>query len=455
VRASLGRLAPPDLPCWPAGAYLVGGAVRDLLIGLRPGDFDFATPRPREAAAACAAAVGGPLFPLDAERGFWRVAGPGVTYDFGPLASDLAAELLRRDYTANALALSRRGALFGPEIALHDVRRGVLRAVSRANLREDALRPLRGWRLWVTRGLRPEPRTRALILAEASYQRFGRRPAAERVRQELEQVMAHRRAAWGFAKLHELGLDAVYLREWAAGAGVVQLGYHHLDVLDHQLEALHQLLTRFPEAPSALRWAALLHDVAKPLVRQWDPERGYYRFLEHDADGAALAAEMLRRLRFSGELARRVGSLVRRHMKLPPASPRGLRRWLHRNRVLLPDLLQLQIADRAATRGPLAVANERRLENLEEALAAATALAAAGSEPPLLRGSDLINELGFAPGPLVGRALRALAEARALGDVTDREEALEFVRWWYETETAGPERPANTRRRRPERPAGD
>jgi len=438
VTRAIAHLRLPALPCWPAGSYLVGGAVRDLLLGLPVTDYDFAGPNPKAAAHACAGATGGTAFPLDEERGHWRVAAGGVVYDFAPLSASLEADLARRDYTANALAANRNGAVYGPPAALYDLRYGVLRAVSRQNLHDDPLRPLRGWRIWAGRGLRPEQRTRGWIVSEARRQRFGRQPAAERVREELNQVLMLPQASWGFAKLQELELAAVYLREWAAGAGVEQLGYHHLDVLGHELEALHQLVWRFPESSLALRWAALLHDVAKPLVRQWDEERGYYRFFGHDELGAAIAGELLRRLRYPRGLVKRVQALVRRHMKTPPASTRGRRRRLHRNRRLLPDLLMLQIADRAATRGELAAREEGRLDLLYQTLAEARDLVVKSEVEPLLNGSQIIAELGLEPGPLVGVLRRALAEAQALGDVTDREEALAFVRWKYETETKGP-----------------
>ncbi|WP_456411901.1 HD domain-containing protein [Oceanithermus sp.] len=447
---ALGHLSPPRLPCWPTGGWLVGGAVRDLLLGLRPVDFDFATPIPRDAASSCARTTNGAVFPLDEERDHWRVAADGTTYDFAPLAGDLAANLQRRDYTANALALSARGALFGPAQAPADLRRRVLRALSRENLEADPLRPLRGWRLWVTRGLRPEPRTRRWIVELARAQRFGRRPAVERVREELERVLCHPRAAWGFTKLQELELAQAYLREWSAGAGVAQLGYHHLDVLGHELEALWQLSWRFPRASLALRWAALLHDMAKPLVRQWDETRGYYRFFDHDEDGAALAGVVLRRLRYGSARVRRVQALVRRHMRLPPESPRGLRRWLLRNRELLPDLIALQIADRAASRGPLARNETGRIQALYAAHEAARAFLAAPRPKPLLSGDEVMRMLNLEPGPLVGRALRALEEAQVVGDVRDRKAAQAFVRWWYETETAAAERPGDPGGHRPE-----
>ncbi|WP_457638291.1 HD domain-containing protein [Oceanithermus sp.] len=441
----IGRLPPPTLPFWPGKSYLVGGAVRDLLLGFPVTDFDFATPEPRNAAASCARVTGGTLFPLDEKRDHWRVVAGKIVYDFAPIAGSLTADLARRDYTVNAMALSRSGAIWGFELALSDLKGGILRAVSQENLHADPLRPLRGWRIWISRGLRPEPRTKSWIVAAARQQRFRNQPAAERVREELNRVLLLPRAAWGFAKLRELGLSAAYLRELDTGAGVEQFGYHHLDVLNHQLETLHQLVWRFPHSSLALRWAAVLHDVAKPLVRQWDEERGYYRFLGHESEGAAIAALMLERLRYPRPLIKRVKDLIRFHMRTPPAGDRGRRRWLHRYRRMLPDLLMLQIADRAATRGELSAGEAGRLEHLYRALFEAQNSRAKSINPkPLLDGTTIMTELGLVPGPLVGRLLRSLVEAQVVGDVTNRQEALAFVRWTYEAETKGLERPTDT-----------
>jgi len=436
VVRTLGRVHLPPLPCWPVGAWLVGGAVRDLWLGLKPFDYDFATADPRAAARDCAHRSGGTPFPLDEQRGHWRVVAGPATYDFTPLQDGIENDLLRRDFTANALAATPRGAVLGPAQARYDLRHRVLRALSREALDDDPLRPLRGLRLWLTHGLRPEPRTLEWMRRAACAQRFGRQPARERVRDELERMLAHPRAAWAFARLQQLGFAPAYLRAWAAGDGVEQLGYHHLDVLRHELEALFQLVWRFPEAGLELRWAALLHDVAKPLVRQWDPNRGYYRFFEHESFGAAIASEQLGRLRCSRALQSRVAALIRAHMRAPPAAGRARRRWMHRQRRLLPDLLFLQIADRAATRGPRARREGYRLGELYDALEEARTFLGRPQPAPLLNGNEIMERLGLDPGPEVGRLLDLLVEAQVLGDVRTRDEALAFVQWKHESQAA-------------------
>ena len=120
-------------------------------------------------------------------------------------------------------------------------------------------------------------------------------PAQERIRDELHALLLHSQAARGVLLLDELGLLALYLPELLEGQGLSQGGFHHLDVYGHGVEALHQLLQRFPDASLALRWATLLHDVGKPRTRTL--EAGRLHFYGHDRVGAALARQMLERLR--------------------------------------------------------------------------------------------------------------------------------------------------------------
>lgn len=408
----------PPLPPFVAGGYLVGGAARDWLLRRPPKDYDWLVPDP----AAAAQQLSSCAFALDPARGYWRAVVGGVQHDFAPLPADLKGELLRRDYTVNALAVDAKGRVTDPAGGLGDLKKRRLRMLSATNLRADPLRLLRGVRLAHTLGFTLEAQTQSAI-SELARERLPL-PAAERVSAELNQLLLCERAAYGVEQLQRLGLLALYLPELAAGAGVEQGGYHHLDVLQHQLEALHQLLSRFPEAPLDLRWATLLHDIGKPECKT--VEQGRVHFYGHAEKGAQMAADLLKRLKQSRERQERVGALVRYHMLPLPQDEAQARRFALRRRALLPDLMWLMLADREASRGPLstpqsryayALGFERVLHILEEAPPPA----------PLLRGQDVMALLGLAPGPEVGKWLRALAEAQALGKVQSREQAEAFV----------------------------
>lgn len=416
----------PPLPAFPPGALLVGGAARDWLRGIQPKDFDWAVPDPEAAARGMADREGGAAFPLDEERGYWRVHLPqGVQHDFVPLPGDVTDDLLRRDFTVNALALTADRQVLDPAGGRPDLRSRRLRMVSEANLRDDPLRAWRAARFEVTLGFRLEATTEAAVRRVAADLSAGLlpMPAPERVRDELHALFSHPDAARGIWRLENLGLLALTLPELREGIGITQGGFHHLDVFAHGVEALHQLLARFPDAALPLRWATLLHDVGKPRARGVNPKSGRTTFYEHDKIGAALTKGILTRLRLPSSEVERAAALVRAHMAPLPAGEREARRFVHRRRELLPDLLRLMLADREAARGPqshpairhaYARAMDRVLAALEEQPAAPR---------PLLTGEDVMALLDIPPGPVVGEALRAVAEAQAMGEVRTAEEA--------------------------------
>jgi poly(A) polymerase len=411
----------------PTGGVLVGGALRDALLGRVWTDVDWLAPDPAGGAEQLARRLDGHAFALDPDRGHWRVVTNGGTIDLTPLAGPVPDELARRDFTVNAMALGEAGPI-DPLDGRADLAARRLVAAGPSALADDPLRGLRGVRLAASHELAWEEASRAQAAAVARELAAGERalPAAERMRDELTALLHGPRPGDALADAHALGWLALLLPELVEGEGVEQGGLHHLDVLDHQLEALQRLASGFPDADLPLRLATLLHDVGKPACREREPG-GRWRFHGHAERGAELAERALRRLRYDRATVARTAELVRRHMLPLPRDEREARRFVHRRRVLLPDLLKLMIADREAARGRLASAAGRR--RYREALGQVLALLAeAPPEPPLLDGRAVMDELGIGPGPRVGEALRFLAEARAVGDVADREEARAALR---------------------------
>jgi len=413
---------------WPAGGFLVGGAVRDRLLGKRSSDYDWVVPDPRRAALQMAEAQGGSPFEMDAGRRHWRVALPGgVLHDFaaprhgGP---HVEGDLVLRDLTINAMALNEAGELIDPLDGQSDLRAKRVRMTSEEALTADPIRPLRAVRFAVTLEFRLEDETLAAVTraARAQAETEGELPAFERVGAELSALLAAPRASQGMKLLSDIGMVKAYLPELEAARGVGQgRGFHHLDVLDHSLEALNQLLHGFPDADLPLRWGTLLHDVGKPATKGRRP-LGRITFYGHDKVGAELAGKLLRRLRLSADVVEQAAGLVRYHMLPLPRGERAARRFLHRRRALLPDLLKLMIADREAARGPLSSAAGRNAYRV--ALGQVIELLKEEPPPePLLSGHEVMELLNLEPGPRVGEALALVAEAHALGDVTGAEEA--------------------------------
>jgi putative nucleotidyltransferase with HDIG domain len=444
-------------------AWLVGGAVRDRALGRATDDVDVAVAGdPRSAARRIAKAAGGASFQLSHAFGGWRAVGPEHAWhvDLLPLRDgDLQADLAARDFTVNAMAEPLAGGeLVDPHGGLEDLEARRLRMVAEQALRDDPLRTLRAVRLAVELGFRVEPATMSAVRARAPSIA---QVSPERVFAELRRVLTAPRVHEGIALMEDLGLLSAVLPEVDALRGVEQSVYHHADVLDHTLEVLDAVVAMEADPAAvglgddlagpvtallaeplanemtrgtALRFAALLHDAAKPQTRDELPG-GRVTFVGHDSEGAELARDVLRRLRASERLAAYVASLTRHHLDLGflvherPLSRRAIWRYLTATAPNSADVTLLTVADRLATRGRKAEpAIAAHLTLAREVLAHAFALREAGPRPPLVRGDELAAELGVRPGPQLGELLRALEEDRYAGEISTREEAVARAR---------------------------
>jgi len=444
-------------------AWVVGGAVRDRLLGRGTDDVDIAVDGdPRGAARRIAKASGGASFELSHEFGGWRAVAPGQAWqvDVLPLRDgDLDADLAARDFTVNAMAEPLSGGdTVDPHGGREDLAARRLRMVTRQALRDDPLRTLRAVRLAIELGFEIEPATGAAVEAEAPAIA---RVSPERVFAELKRVVAAPRARRGLELMAASGLLAAVLPELEALRGIEQSVYHHADVLGHTLEVLDAVVAMEADPASVglggdlaapvsallaepladeltrgtgLRFAALLHDAAKPQTRGEHPGGGA-TFIGHHSEGAVLAHDVLRRLRTSERLAAYVAALTRHHLELGflvhrrPLSRRVIWRYLTGTAPYPADVTLLTVADRLATRGRKAEpAIAAHLEVARVMLVHAFALREAGPQPPLIPGDELAAELGIRPGPQLGALLRGLEEDRYAGEVTTRKEAVARAR---------------------------
>src|SRR5690625_2281156 len=277
--------------CWRGGSggpgrgRRAGGAVRDALLGEETADLDWLVAQPERAASLAARLLDGAHFALDEQRGYWRVVTGGHIRDYLALRGTLEDDLKRRDFTVNTLALSASGEIIDVCGGLADLQAGVLRMTGEEQLRSDPLRLLRGVRLATVHQLELAAVTAETITALAGELAAGELPlpAWERSRAELDQILLSDGAPRGLRLLDELGLLEPFLPELSACRAVDQGGMHHVDVLGHQIDTVAQLLHFFPDADLSLRWAALLHDVGKPATRTVDEgELGRIRFHGHE-----------------------------------------------------------------------------------------------------------------------------------------------------------------------------
>jgi poly(A) polymerase len=440
--------------------WLVGGAVRDRLLGRPTSDFDVAlTGDAAGVAEALARATKGYRFELSEGFGAWRVGARDRSWqlDLLPLAGEsIEADVARRDFTINAIAEPLGdGEFVDPFGGLADLRARRLRLVSAHALSDDPLRVMRLARLACE--LEFEPERQAIGAARASAGALETIPG-ERVFAELKRIVVSDRAIAGVELLESIGATAVVLPELAALRGVQQSPYHHLDVLGHTLAVLEETIAlhREPERwlgdhasaislllsePLAdeltrgqgLRFGALFHDVAKPGTRAVTPE-GRVTFIGHDRTGAEMTRAALSRLRASERLAEYVAGLTRNHLRLgflvheTPLSRRAIYRYLRSCEPVEVDVTLLSVADRIATRGRGSdQAITRHLELAGQLLGEALRWRVQRPRPPV-RGDELGRELGLAPGPELGRILAELEEASFAQEIQSHEQAIERAR---------------------------
>jgi putative nucleotidyltransferase with HDIG domain len=441
-------------------AWLVGGTVRDRVLGRETADFDVATAGSAgDIARALGRAAGGFAFELSEAFGAWRIVAHDRTWqvDVLPLnGATIEEDLGRRDLTINAIAapLGSRGYV-DPFGGLEDLSMRRLRAVSPVAFERDALRTLRLARLACELGFEVDPATKGLARSAAPGLSA---VAPERVFAELRRVVCAPAALAGLGLMDAIGVTDVILPELSALRGVEQSRFHHLDVSDHTRSVLAEVialeadpervagenvrvLARFLDEPlandltraQALRFGALLHDIAKPQTRAVTPQ-GRVTFMGHDQAGARLSAEILGRLRASERLREHVAALTRHHLRLGflvhemPLSRRAVYDYLHVTAPVAVDVTVLSVADRLATRGDNADrAIASHIELARQMLAEGLAWAADPPRPPV-RGDELAEALGIKPGPLVGDLLAELEAASFSGEVATREEAIARAR---------------------------
>jgi poly(A) polymerase len=449
-------------------AWLVGGAVRDELLGRKSADVDIVVAgEPAPAAKAIARAAGrAACFALSEEFGSWRVVarGGGWQLDVEPLRGATIEEDLRlRDFTVNAIAQELTAqAPIDPLGGIADLKARRLRMAGPQAFAQDPLRVLRLVRMAVELDFQVE---RPTAEAACVHARGLAGVSSERVFMELRRIVAAEHARRGIEMLDQIGATAVVLPELSSMRGVQQSRFHHLDVYGHTLEVLDrtieltngarraltaeleqalgarrlevEALLAEPLADSmtraeALRWGALLHDAAKPATHDVRPEDGRVTFIGHDRLGADLARAILTRLRASERLRAHVAALVRHHLRLgflvhepQPLARRTVFAYLRACQPVQVDVTLLSLADRLATRGDSAQeAIQAHMRVARELLGDALEWHAHGPPQPLLRGEELARAVGIDSGPRVGEMLERLAAAQYAGEIVTRADAL-------------------------------
>jgi poly(A) polymerase len=468
--------------------YLVGGAVRDLLLNREIHDLDFTLATSGiKVARVVANALGSDFFPLDPERDTGRVIleesdGSQHILDFASFRGpNLDEDLAGRDFTVNAIAIDlRTRQVFDPLGGGMDLKERILRACSATSIPDDPVRILRAIRLAADFDLKIFPETRQAMKIHTSLLAD---ISPERVRDELFRILEGKHPTTCLRAMDMLGALDVILPELPTMKGVAQPAPHQKDVWEHVLATcsyLESMLMFLAQGnPSgevddlingmfALRigiyrqavtehfstkyagqrklkglllLAALYHDVAKPTTIKLD-EQGQMHFWEHDQQGSEIIGRRARQLALSNDEINRLETIISNHMRfifhvnrqvaegIPP-SRRAIYRYFRDSGQAGVDLCLLGLADLRAT----------YLESIpQEIWAAALDIASlflqnwfekpteSITPPTLVNGNDLMQEFSLDPGPRIGELLESIREAQAMGEIISRDQALAFAR---------------------------
>ncbi|HXY74987.1 MAG TPA: HD domain-containing protein [Dehalococcoidales bacterium] len=457
-----------------AKAYLVGGYVRDILLKRKTADIDIAVKgNALELAKPLAEKLGGTFVPLDMKNRVARIVlkdAARTEIDFTSFRGKIEADLERRDFTINAIAIdldevagSGNIQLIDPLNGINDLDNRVVRSASETAFSDDPVRVLRAVRFQTELGFRIDRHTGALAKKAAS---FLNQCAGERIREELMRLLDASHDAQTILYVDKLGIINAAFPEMIRARGVTQPVEHHWDVYDHSLKCvgavdyvLHSggwdyddkwILKAIPWPAvcpryfskqvasgsthrSLMKLAALLHDIAKPQTKAPD-KNGRMRFLGHPEQGAEIVENIMERLHFSSKEAKFVTVMVKYHLRptqmgQPPTS-RAIYRFFRDTGDAGLAVLYLSLADHLATRGPgLIPEGWKEHTNIVRCIIKEH-FRRDRIEPPrkLVDGHDLINVFGLKPGPKLGKLLEAVREAQATGELTNRQQTLDYIR---------------------------
>ncbi len=471
----------PLLVEWPAPVHVVGGAIRDALLGRAIHDLDLVAPTGAiPLTFHLADHLGWPAYALDRERDVGRLILPGeeTAIDIACYRGlTLEEDIYGRDFTINALALPAASSVTDDIIDLHngqaDLRHGLVRAIHGHSIADDPVRALRSARLAAQLDFTLTEETVAAVRAAGPS--IPERVSPERVRDELSKLLTCGAPDRGVLLARDLGLLPFVLPAVAALEGLAQSPPHRHDVFTHTVRLLHYL-TRIERlidgAPDTagwnrsvekllapyraelaahlarpvnggsngrllLYWGGLLHDIGKRPTQTFDPD-GRIRFIGHDAAGAALVGDLMTSLRFSNDAIRHVRQIVAGHMRpLSLASDRAMPsrrasyRYFRALREAGIDVGLLSLVDHLATYEGMG--NDGSWDALLAVVSALfstyyTAYEKVVAPPRLLDGKEIQQLLGILPGREIGRLLSLLEEAQATGQIKTRAEAAEFIR---------------------------
>jgi tRNA nucleotidyltransferase/poly(A) polymerase len=450
-----------------SGAYLVGGSVRDYLMGRHPMDFDLSvTTDAMNYAEKLRRNMHGSLVVLSKKRFcLYRVVKGPIIVDVSPMKGPgIEVDLTDRDFTINALACNLgSGRIIDTVGGLGDLERMTVRMISNKIFEADPIRLLRAHRMAICLGMRITPDTLRAISEHATCIA---KAAGERVLNELSLIFACPDSYTQILKMADGGVLEAFFPEFKALKNCLQNQFHHADVWQHTLHA-YQVLEALFNRPAThlpiagqhfvesmteaskilLKLAILLHDIGKPACRTLD-KSGQTHFYGHADLGARQVRRICKRLRMSNHQRDCIEFIVKHHQwplnlylaqkghKLKSAKPLG--RFLRKCGPYTPLLLLHAMADCLGKTKPGGTHERAYIEFIRQMMDIHFDRAGQPKLRTLLNGNDLQDTFDLAPSPLIGRLLRHIEEARLAGIINDRDQALQLAKEYLASDKDAP-----------------
>lgn len=444
---------------FPNEIYLVGGSVRDALMGKEFYDRDLIVidSDARDFSLKAAEFFDGVFVPLDEENKIYRIVLRDKKNYFditNPVENSLEKDIQRRDLTINAIAVNiRTGEI--PEFCMQnvsDLTGEIIKGVREENFKDDPLRILRIFRFYSILGFEIEPE---LLKYAKNYSKLLEKPAKERVEYELMKLFDGDFAHLALLKMDECGILEMFFPFVKELKQVPPNLHHHLNLFDHSIETIHQVGILYKNADkdvkehmnkvdfggfsriAHLRLAAFLHDIGKFSTWTIEEDTGRHRFIKHEDVGAKMCVPLLKNLCFSNKQIEYISYIIKKHMyptavvSSPELSDKVMMRYVRKSEDNAIDNILIAQADRLSARGPEITDNivEENISALNKLLEFyLDSRETLKPLPKLLDGNEIMKVFNIKPSPKLGEIIEALNEAQISGDVVTKDDAVKFIK---------------------------
>lgn len=450
------NLVKPFINGYPA--YLVGGFIRDLFLGIESNDRDLVIEDVdvEKLSKDIAEKINGHFVPLDTENKIYRIVlEDKVNYvDISsPLAKTIKGDILRRDLTINAVAYSLKNAEFVDFAGgIDDIKNKVIRGISDNNFIDDPLRMLRVFRFYSKFGFKIDEKLLDFIKEHAKKIQY---PSKERVNLELVKLFEGKYADLALKAMDKTGLLKEIFEVVEDVKKIPPNPHHHLNLFEHSIEVVRQVQLNYEKADedvknhldscvygicpklAYLKLAAFLHDIGKPCTWKIEEETGKHRFVKHDDIGSKMALPILKNLKFSKKQIAYIQKMIKYHIypssviAQDGASEKSRMRVFRKMEEDTIDVIIIAMSDRLSALGPDIKLEmvERNINGLKHLLE--TYLETRDSIKPLeklLDGNEIMQILNITASSQLGNIIKHLKEAQMNGDINTKEEAVEFIK---------------------------